>query len=145
MSGWINSVKLPKFYRYMFYRIYIYSVKFGNSSPEYSTLLMLSLTILIQSLCLITGLDALLKIGISNVLFNNGPIVTIVLSLLLLYTIQYLFYRKNKWKKYIKEFEKETDKQRYLGKYALIIYLFVSLIVLFRIMLWFVTFNKTSY
>ena len=136
---WLKRLCAPKFYRYFFYRQYVLSKKWGNIQPAFSSTLIIALTGLFHFFFLLFGLAALYDIDLFGSYFVNTHPLLIVLFLILFLGVNYfLFYYKGKWQDIIKEFKGESEKQRNLGKYYLFIYLFISLIVLFRVMLSFI-------
>ncbi len=136
---WLKRLRAPKFYRYFFYRQYVLSKKWGNIQPAFSSMLVIALTGFFHFFFLLFGLAAIFDIDLFGSYFINIHPLFIVLFLLLFFGVNYfLFYYQGKWQEMIKEFVRESKKQRYLGNYYLFGYLFISLIVLFRATLFFI-------
>lgn len=136
---WLKKLRGPKFYRYFFYRQYVLSKKWGNIQPAFSSMLVIALTGFFHFFFILFALAALFHIDIFGSYFVNAHPLLIVLFLLLFLSVYYfLFYYKGKWQDILKEFKGESEKQRNLGKYYLYLYLFISLILLFRATLSFI-------
>lgn len=135
----LEKLKAPKFYRYFFYRQYVFSKNLWDSEPAFSSMLIMSLTILFHTTFFLIIFANVLNIEIIDFLFlNKSPIVVIGLYGVFLIMGYFMFYYKSKWAHIIKEFEIESERSRILGKYLLLIYLFVTFLGLFWMLLWFI-------
>ncbi|WP_298503606.1 hypothetical protein [uncultured Maribacter sp.] len=53
MKKWLEEVRAPKMYRYLFYTMMRWAKSWNNDSPAFSSVLLMSLTFMIHLLFLI--------------------------------------------------------------------------------------------
>lgn len=134
--NWIEKIKAPKLYRYMFFKLYALAIRTRNDTPAWTALLSVSFTTLLQLFFLIGLVSYLIKSEFWKSFFSFSPLYVIVFLLIFLGLNYILFYYKNKWEYIIDEFEGENRQQSKRGFVYLFIYLFISLFLLFGPALW---------
>ena len=136
---WLKRLQAPKFYRYFYYRQYVISKKLWDTQPAFSAMLGMAVTLLFQLFFIVLGIAALFNFDFFGFfILNVNPLALIFFTLCFIGINYLIFYYNGKWKVSIKEFENETEKQRLLGQYYLFFYLFISLVVMLRVMGWFI-------
>lgn len=123
--NWLEKLRPPKLYRYMFYRMHLMFVKLRNDPPEFSACLLMSLTVFFQLHFLILGIAALINYDIWGKVYDNANFIQKASYVLVFGILCYfIFYHKYKWRKFMEEFKGKAD-SRY-AKFHLLIYLLVS-------------------
>lgn len=144
---WLEKIQPPKFYRYMFYKVHQWATKFiyrFSIDPDVEPLWILPATVCVQFFFLIE-LTRLFTPVISDTLFGNGPYPFLGTHIGLFFLSILYFGYKKKWKRFITEFEGESQKENKRGNTYLVIYLFTNFFVLPALGLWLITVNNPNY
>ncbi|WP_103867030.1 hypothetical protein [Aquimarina sp. I32.4] len=127
--NWLEKIRPPKLYRYMFYVEYRWALFFNNDTPAFSALLSSLIMILFQSTFIVFFVSYLLNIDFFGMFLTGIHKIYIVFFMLIYLGIGYLvFYYKGKWQRIIKEFEGETKEEKVRGSIFLGIYLLISIL-----------------
>ena len=127
--------RIQKFYQYLVYRIF----HFNNDSPEINVMVFLGMVHGSIVLAVLIILDILFDIGFPPNLDKSEW----YLLALLFFALQFLiFFRPDKWKTYLKEFENESKEERRKGSFLVWSYIIVSLALpMFLPVIWFTYFK----
>lgn len=115
---------LCKFYRYLIYRMY----HFRDDTPVTNTLVTLMVVHSFQLMAIVIVMDKCFGTNLWPSL-SKGEIKIMVGAFLVLH--YFLLYDKKKWKSFDKEFKDETEKERKIGFWLVILYLVGSIILSF--------------
>ncbi|WP_062060759.1 hypothetical protein [Aquimarina longa] len=123
MSNWLDRVRPPKYLRYFFYIVHSFyrSYKSERKEAPVTTILFLAFFHMI-------GLFSFIFIFFSNYFFEkiDGNIGAFIIVFIIGLSHYILFYKKEKWKFYLIEFEHLKKKDRRKGA----VYLFIIIILL---------------
>ncbi|WP_298503595.1 hypothetical protein [uncultured Maribacter sp.] len=145
MKKWLKEIRAPKFYRYLFYTMMRWTKGWGNDSPAFSSLLLISITFILHFLFLLNLIGVVIGINFWHLYFGElGPLYIIPFMLVFGLTCYILFYYNDKFVKIEKEFINENEKQQRWGSIYLFIYLLISFSLFYECM-WLVTFNNPNY
>lgn len=135
MIMWLKTVRAPKFYRYWYFRQYVFSKSLWDDDAEFSSIIGSSIVILSHIVFIVFFIgNGILNLNISRFLFDKNNLYEVIFLTLIIMLICYiLFYYNGKWKQIILEFENENEKSRKRGLYYLLLYLFISFFCLFPI------------
>ncbi len=123
--SWIENLRPPKFYRYMFYLQYKFSRSLWDNDAQFSALVGTALTLMAQFVFLIVTLSYVLKFSFGiNLLKNVGPHYVLICYFLFLGLSYLLFYKNDKWVAIINEFRNLEEENR---NFHFFLYLFVCL------------------
>lgn len=126
---WLEKIRPPKPYRYIFYRLNIISKKLGNNPPEFSTMLLIAITTLFQFFFILLGIGALLGEDVWGLFFSGSNFVSKIIFLgIFLYSNYLIFIYKGKWKFFYEEFKNESNKEKKKGTIYLFIYMAISIL-----------------
>lgn len=143
--NWLEKLSPPKLYRYVFYRLSIISAKLGNTQPYFSTMILMSITILFQFFFVILSIGVIVGINIWLEFFTGAHIFSIIsFMLIFLYFNFLLFNYKGKWRRFMTEFENEDFSQKKKKGFLVLLYIIGSF-ALFYLCLWLLTFNNPNY
>ncbi|WP_108867352.1 hypothetical protein [Aquimarina aquimarini] len=127
--NWLEKIRPPKLYRYMFYVEYRWALFFNNDSPAFSALLSSLIMIFFQTDFIVFFVSYLFGIDFFGMFLTGIHKIYIVFFMLIYLGGGYLvFYYKGKWQRIIKEFEGETKEEKVRGSIFLGIYLFISIL-----------------
>ncbi|WP_298503593.1 hypothetical protein [uncultured Maribacter sp.] len=128
MKKWLEDVRAPKIYRYLFYTMVRWAKSWNNDSPNFSSMLLMTITFGFQLYFLIDLLDFLTAINIWNLYIKGYYPYSIYIIYFITGLISYiLFYYNNKFSDTEKEFANENEKQQRLGSIYLFIYFSIYL------------------
>ncbi|WP_298503604.1 hypothetical protein [uncultured Maribacter sp.] len=145
MKKWLKEIRAPKLYRYLFYIMMRWTKGWGNNSPAFSSVLLISATFLFHCYFLMNLIGVIIGVNFSYLYFRGLNPLCGILPLILLGLISYiLFYHNDKFLQIEKEFVDENEKQRKLGSVYLFLYLFISFSSIY-IGGWFLTFHNPNY
>ena len=137
MKKWLKKLQAPKFYRYWYYRQYVFSVTLGDDVAEYSSAIGSALVTCCHFSALIYLLTSFLFPEINDFLFSGRSAFEILIYFAIFLIINYFwFLYYNKWKSIICEFKTESKREKRNGNLYLLIYLFFSLLGYFPIVFW---------
>lgn len=135
-----TMIKLPRFYRYIIYKLYIWSKK--DDTPVVNVIGTLTLVHAFQLLTLYIILLFLGKLffpkatnvisSISNHFFGDKRILGLYVVLLMVLHY-FLLYNKKRWEEYIEEFKEENPTEKRKGSILVIAYLVGSIVLCFVI------------
>lgn len=116
-------------YRYIIYKIFSWTAHKKNDTPIVNTILTLAFVHCIQLFTLFLFIDKIIipldwLWGIDKSYIFIGAIIYFILFYLLV-------YNKQRWERYINEFENENEKMRKKGNILVIIYLIGSILLFF--------------
>ncbi|WP_298503601.1 hypothetical protein [uncultured Maribacter sp.] len=145
MKKWLEEVRAPKMYRYLFYTMVRWAKSWNNDSPAFSSMLLMTTTFGFYAFFLFALFDLITAVS-SWDLFIEGFYLYSILTLFLItgFTSYFLFYHNDKFLQIEKEFVDENEKQRKLGSIYLFLYLFISFSSIY-IGGWFLTFHNPNY
>ena len=127
--SWIENLRPPKFYRYMFYLQYKFSLSLWGNDAQFSALVGTALTLMAQFVFLIVTLSYVLKFSFGiNLLKNIGPNYVLICYFLFFGLSYLLFYKNNKWKAIINEFRNLEEENR---NFHFFLYLFFCFFLAF--------------
>jgi len=133
-------IKLPRFYRYIIYKLYIWSRK--DDTPVVNVIGTLTLVHWVQLLTLnviLTFFGRLFFPKATNVIDNSirdhlDDKRILGLYIVLLMVLHYfLLYNKKRWEEYIEEFKEENPTEKRKGSILVIAYLVGSIVLYFVI------------
>lgn len=114
-------------YKYLYYKIYVFTNKLGNYDVPFSALLGMSFLLMINSLIIV--LRIIFQDRISD--FNTVKPFFIIIGVFILLLNYFLFIYKRKYREIIKKYKKESEKSRKIGNSIVIIYVIISLASIF--------------
>lgn len=127
---------LKRGYEYLFYKLYISIEKY--SYPVFLSEWKASLILDLSILCFLYSLIIYYQVFIDRYSSLGGRFEVIIFILLVECIISYfVFHRKNRWKKLVKDFNKLSKKKNKLGTIIcgfIIIFFFFSLVYAFYLM-----------
>ncbi len=130
--SWIENLRPPKFYRYMFYLQYKFSRSLWDNDAQFSALVGTALTLMAQFVFLIVTLSYVLKISfVINLLKNVGPHHVLICSFFFLGLSYLLFYKNDKWVAIINEFQHLREETKQNGNFYFFLYLFFCFFLAF--------------
>lgn len=141
----LERIQPPWIYRYVFYRLSKISRRLGNNDPEFSTMLLMTITTLFQFFFILLAISFFWNENIWLLFFSGSSALKIIVFMLIFIVLNYLLFTyKGKWKRFEKEFEEYTSKDKKHGTIYLWSYLIISF-GLFFVNLWMLTLNNPHY
>ncbi|WP_062059608.1 hypothetical protein [Aquimarina longa] len=142
MSNWLDRVRPPKYLRYFFYIAYSWyrPYKSDRSDAHFNSVCFLAFA---NTIALISFVFMILGNFIVNSLGSKRIIITIIIFMTCIHYIY--FFRKQKWKEYIKEFNYLKKKDRKRGALYLFLYFFIIIIILLPLSFYFIVKNSSNY
>lgn len=116
---------LCKFYRYLIYRMYHFR---EDDTPVANVLMTLTVVHIIQLMAIVIVVDKCFGVELWPS-FSKMEVQIMTLAFMVLH--YFLLYDKKKWKSFDKEFKDETEKERKIGFWLVILYLVGSIILSF--------------
>ncbi|WP_298503585.1 hypothetical protein [uncultured Maribacter sp.] len=145
MRKWLEDVRAPKMYRYLFYTMVRWAKSWNNDSPNFSSMLLMTTTFGFQSSFIVGLLGAIIDINIWGLyIVDLNPLFLLVYFFVICLISYILFYYNEKFSDTEKEFKNESIKQRRLGSIYLFIYLFISFSLLY-LNYFFLRMNNVNY
>ncbi|WP_298503599.1 hypothetical protein [uncultured Maribacter sp.] len=146
MRKWLEDVRAPKMYRYLFYTMVRWAKSWNNDSPNFSSMLFMTVTFGFQLLFLLNLIGVFIGVNFWYLFFReiNPLFITPFMLVFNLVPSFVIFYYNNKFLQIEKEFINENEKQQRWGSIYLFIYLFISFSLFYGCM-WLVTFNNPNY
>ncbi|MGO3184395.1 MAG: hypothetical protein ACTIJ9_16325 [Aequorivita sp.] len=128
MKEFLTNINPPKYLRYFFYIIYSFyrNYKSERTDGHITAIIFLAFMHMLLFLSLVFFIED--YFSLSNYQDYTNTYFTILITGLLFY---FGFYFNKKWKRFIKEFEKTTSKQRKIGAIYLFNYLFIIIYLVF--------------
>ena len=121
-----------KFYRYIIYKLYSWGLKRTNDTPVANVIITLSIVHLMQ----LMTLYSILARFVTFIKWNHVNPILLYFMIFTYIGLNYLIlYNKKKWKSYIKEFEKENDKQKKKGTIMVLSYLIGSILMFYIVLI----------
>jgi hypothetical protein len=115
-----------RFYRYLIYRLYSSQLRINDPTPGFRVTLMLIVIHLCPLMAIITILSQISK-DVSEALELSKPAI-VVFILTAIFTGYIAIYNKKRWKKYLEEFNSETQPERKKGTILIRIYIWTCLL-----------------
>ena len=126
---------MPKFYRYIIYRVYTYRLDENDDMPVSTTIFSMSIVHLLQFFSIYGILTRFYPF--LSFLYTAERIFQILFLIAIIYAYYLIVYNEHQWNSYIEEFKDESDKQRKWG--SIFVYSFtVGSVFLFFISLLFI-------
>ncbi|WP_298503587.1 hypothetical protein [uncultured Maribacter sp.] len=124
MKKWLKDVRAPKMYRYLFYTMVRWTKSWNNDSPNFSSMLLMTVTYSLQIIFLFALFDLITAVSSWDLFIAGFYPFSLFLILIITGFISYiLFYHNNKFLHIEKDYKNESEKQRRLGSIYLFIYL----------------------
>lgn len=120
---------LPKFYRYLIYRLYIYALKNKNSTPWWSVIITLTFIHYLHFLTLYMTVRYFFPLQVTLDLKNKWLAISIMFILLGLTCL--IAKKERTWVTYIQEFESETISEKTLGTWKVTLFIGGSILLFF--------------
>ena len=121
---------MMKLYRYLYYRLYSWSLRKKRDLPQLNALLGVSLVMAWNLLFLVSAVSRLLLgQGLSAVDKTLGKTVTAISFLVLLGINYFVFMYKGKYKTMGEDYKDEPRRKKRINTLLLFLYFFVSLIL----------------
>lgn len=121
-----------RWYRYTIYKLYSWALKKKSNTPIGDVVLTMSFIHYIHLLIVVMLINKLLfKV---NFFFNINKIYLFIFFILGLIIYYFLIYNKERWNKYIQEFNHETPQQSKRGKILVLTYLIGSILLFFLLL-----------
>ena len=125
MKKWLQQVRPPKIFRYLFYTMVRWAKSWNNDSPNFSSMLLMTATFGFQSSFIVGLLGAIIGVNIWGLYIVDVNPLFLLFYFIFICLISYiLFYYNQKFSDTEKEFQNESIKQRRLGSIYLFIYKF---------------------
>ncbi|SEW45055.1 hypothetical protein SAMN04488122_3410 [Chitinophaga arvensicola] len=117
---------MRRFYSYLIYKLYTWALNgSGYNTPIFNVIVTLAC---VHSFQLIFLMFIAFKCLPANTHLSGWLNYVAILAILFLISHYYVFYNKERWEGYVKEFENETPKQSLKGKIYVLSYLIGSTI-----------------
>jgi hypothetical protein len=118
-----------RFYRYLIYRLYSSQLKIKDPNASLRVILILVIVHLCPLLAIVTILGRVSKDVKKLFEFSDGAMAVFMATAIALAYIT--IYNKKRWKKYLEEFNNESQSERKRGTILIRIYIWSCLLSLF--------------
>lgn len=118
-----------KCYRYLIYKLYSWALKKKNDTPIFNVIITLTAVHYFQLLLLYCIL--LKAYDMYNVFSVDNSLLVGIFSILFLLLNYLVFYNKERWLAYMKEFENENKRESKKGTFYVLCYLIGSIVLFF--------------
>ena len=144
--NWLEKIKPFKPYRYLFHKLYHFTMRLSSDIPQYSAMLVMAVTILFQGLVLFDLVGIVIGENMWLKYISGSSKIAIGFFMVIFLLVNHFFFTyKEKWKRFIAEFEEENRKNKRVGAIILYLYLFVSILGFYALHLWLVTWNNPNW
>src|SRR2546421_42536 len=125
----LQKTRMPRFYRYIIYRLYTWRLENRDDTPIASTILLMAGVHGVQIMLILTILGKFSPIFTQLFRYNK----TYVALFFILFTLSYylIVYKKERWKAYSEEFRNESISERRRGTILLRLFTLGSIILFF--------------
>ncbi len=114
----------------MFYHANLLAIKFKNEDTALATFILLGFTILCQFNFVVLGIGFLFNYDVWGELVDGANMVQIIFFSIIFWLVLYfIFLYHKKWNAFIEEFKGATEKQKMVGRYALVLYFCCSVLM----------------
>ncbi len=118
-----------RFYRYIIYKLYSWSLRRPNDTPVANVIFTLSF---VHSVQIFMFYMVILKFfPVINIFHINQKIYLFILGLVLIGVNYLIFYNKERWEAYLEEFRGESKEESCKGKIFVLSYLIGSILLFF--------------
>lgn len=121
-----------KFYRYLIYKLYSWGLKRANDTPVANVIITLSVVHLIQLLTVYSILARFMRFPKLEMM-SKWLLVIMVLAFMGLNG--WIFYNRKRWNSYLKEFEKESKRQKTKGTALVLTYLIGNVLLFYAVLI----------
>ena len=124
----LKSIVMWKSYKYLYYKLFKLFVKVNgkNDVPEYTAMLAVATLMLCNLFALLNAINVFSPFWDYPEISRGRFFIYLIPYTLIFY---FAFVFNNKYKRIIKEFKKEDEKQRKIGRRNVIFYIAISLVL----------------
>lgn len=115
------------YYTYIIYRLYSWRIKSNDQIPEFRVILTMSILHCLQLLMIFEILLAIVPSLRDKLKIDKIFVLIFFACFTLMYSL--LYYRKDKWEKYLERYKDENKQQRRFGTIILIVFTIGTLVL----------------